>query len=243
MANGYTRFRKLIYLLIIVFIRLSGEAYASHAEGGDLTYTCLGNNQYRLRLAFYRDCAGTNAPANVSIDISSITCNQNFSTTLYPIPGTGQDVTPICPQITTECSGGTYPGVQEWIYEGNIILPQQCTDWVFSFTLCCRNAAISTINNPGSQNIYIETHLNNVAAPCNNSPTFSNRPIPFVCAGQTYCFNHGAIDPDGDSLAYSLVDPLSGPSTPVSFIPPYNALNPIPSSPAMTLNPVTGDIC
>lgn len=244
MKNGYTSLRNLTLLfIIIIFNPFGSEVYASHAEGGDLTYTCLGNNQYRLRLAFYRDCAGSNAPANVNINISSASCNQNFNTTLYPIPGTGQDVTPICPQITTECAGGTYPGVQEWIYEGNIILPQQCTDWVFSFTLCCRNAAISTINSPGSQNIYIETHLNNVAAPCNNSPSFSNRPIPFVCVGQTYCFNHGAVDPDGDSLAYSLVDPLSGPTTPVSFIAPYSALNPLPSSPAITLNPVTGDIC
>ena len=243
MKNAYTINWKLAILLIVGFIQLSGEAYASHAQGGDLTYTCLGNNQYRLRLAFYRDCAGVNAPANVTIDITSASCNQNFNVTLAPIPGTGQDVTPICPTLTTECSGGTYPGVQEWIYEGNITLPMQCTDWVFSFTLCCRNAAINTINNPSGQNIYIETTLNNAVAPCNNSPTFSNRPVPFICAGQSYCFNHGALDPDGDSLAYSLVDPLSGAGAPVSFIAPYSAINPLPSSPAVTLNPLTGDIC
>lgn len=243
MKNAYTINWKLTLLLIVGFIQLSGEAFATHAQGGDLTYTCLGNNQYRLRLAFYRDCGGSNAPANVSIDIVSASCNQSFSQTLYPIAGTGQDVTPICPSLTTECAGGMYPGVQEWIYEGTITLPQQCTDWVFSFTLCCRNAAINTINNPSGQNIYIETTLNNVVATCNNSPTFSNRPVPFVCAGQTYCFNHGAVDPDGDSLAYSLVDPMSAPGQPVSFIAPYSAVNPLPSLPAVSLNPVTGDIC
>jgi len=243
MENAYTIVWKFRMLMILFFIQLSGEAYASHAQGGDLTYTCLGGNQYQLRLAFYRDCAGTNAPGSVSIDLSSATCNENFTATLYPIAGTGIDVTPICPQLTTECAGGIYPGVQEWIYEGTVTLPQACTDWVFSFSLCCRNAAINTISNPGGQNIYIETTLNNVSAPCNNSPTFSNRPVPFVCAGQSYCFNHGAIDPDGDSLAYSLVDPLSAPAVPVTFIAPYTATQPIPSLPAMTLNPVTGDIC
>lgn len=236
-------FRKLPVLILIFFIQLSGEAYASHAQGGDLTYTCLGGNQYRLRLAFYRDCAGTNAPGNVNINISSASCNQNFNTTLNPIPGTGIDVTPICPQLTTICAGGNYPGVQEWIYEGNITLPQACTDWVFSFSLCCRNAAINTINNPGGQNIYIETTLDNVNAPCNNSPSFSNRPVPFICAGQTYCFNHGALDPDGDSLSYALVNPMTNATTPVTFVAPYNALQPLPSSPAVSLNPVTGDIC
>lgn len=243
MKNAYTIIWKLRLLLIVLFIQLSGEAYASHAQGGDLTYTCLGGNQYLLRLSFYRDCSGTAAPGSVVINTSSASCNQNFNTTLYPIPGTGIDVTPICPQMQTVCNGGNNPGVQEWIYEGIINLPAACTDWVFSFNLCCRNAAINTIVNPGGQNIYIETTLNNVAAPCNNSPAFSNDPVPFVCAGQTYCFNHGALDPDGDSLAYSLVNPMSGPAQPVTFIAPYSTTQPIPSSPAMTLNPVTGDIC
>lgn len=243
MKNAYTRGWKLLACLIIAFIQTNTEAYASHAQGGDLTYTCLGGNQYRLRLAFYRDCSGTTAPGSVSIDISSATCNQSFSVTLNPIAGTGNDVTPICPQMTTVCNGGSNPGVQEWIYEGNVTLPQACTDWTFAFSLCCRNAAINTIVNPGGQNIYIESHLNNVAAPCNNSPTFSNIPVPFICAGQSYCFNHGAVDPDGDSLAYSLVTPATGPGTFVTYIAPYSATQPLASNPAVSFNNITGDIC
>jgi gliding motility-associated-like protein len=243
MSNIYTHGWKVLICLIIAFIQSNTEAYASHAQGGDLTYTCLGGNQYRLRLAFYRDCSGTNAPGSVNIDINSATCNQNLSVTLLPIAGTGQDVTPICPSMTTVCNGGPNPGVQEWIYEGNVTLPQACTDWVFSFTLCCRNAAINTIVNPGGENIYIETHLNNVAAPCNNSPTFSNIPVPFICSGQSYCFNHGAVDPDGDSLAYSLITPETGPNTTVTYISPYSASQPLQSSPAVSFNNITGDIC
>lgn len=243
MKKHYTLRWKLLTCLLIPFILMNTEAHASHAQGGDLTYTCLGGNQYQLHLAFYRDCSGSNAPGSVTIDISSASCNQNLSVTLYPIPGTGQDVTPICPQLNTVCNGGQNPGVQEWIYEGNVTLPQACIDWIFSFSLCCRNAAINTIVNPGGQNIYIETHLNNVAAPCNNSPTFSNRPVPFICAGQNYCFNHGAVDPDGDSLVYSLVTPMNGPGTYVTYISPYSASQPVISSPAVTFNPATGDIC
>lgn len=243
MKNHYTLGWKLLTCLIIAFIQTNTEAYASHAQGADLTYTCLGGNQYQLHLAFYRDCSGTTAPGSVNIDISSATCNQNFSATLYPIPGTGIDVTPICPQLTTVCNGGQNPGVQEWIYEGTVNLPQACTDWIFSFSLCCRNAAINTIVNPGGQNIYIESYLNNVAAPCNSSPSFSNRPVPFICAGQSYCFNHGAVDPDGDSLVYSLVTPANGPGTFVSYISPYSASQPVLSNPAVSFNPQTGDIC
>jgi hypothetical protein len=61
---------------------------------------------------------------------------------------------------------------------------------------------------------------------------------------QTFCYNHGAIDPNGDSLAYSLVNPAtSGPGTSVTWIPPNHAGQPFLSVPALTLNPVTGDIC
>jgi gliding motility-associated-like protein len=243
MKNVYTHGWKFFILLIIAFIQTNTEAYASHAQGGDLTYTCLGGNQYRLRLAFYRDCSGVGAPASVSIDISSVTTSNTLQVTLTPIAGTGQDVTPICPNMLTVCNGGSNPGVQEWIYEGNVQLPQAAVDWVFAFSLCCRNSAINTIVNPGGENIYIESHLNNVEAPCNNSPTFSNIPVPFVCSGQSYCFNHGAVDVDGDSLSYSLITPETGPNTTVTYIAPYSALQPLASSPAVSFNNVTGDIC
>lgn len=243
MEKSYTQPRIRWAILIIGFIMSLNEAYASHAQGADLTYTCIGGNQYQLRLSFYRDCSGAAAPGNVQINIASVSCNQNFDVTLQPLPGTGIDVTPICPSMTTTCNNGNNPGVQEWIYQGVVTLPMACTDWIFSFDFCCRNNAINTIVNPGGQNIFVQSHLNNVNGPCNNSPTFSNRPIPFVCVGQQYCFNHGANDIDGDSLAYSLIAPQNSPNTNVTYIAPYSATQPVPSNPAMTFNSATGDIC
>ena len=229
--------------LIISFIQTKTEAYASHAQSADLTYQCIGGNQYQLSLSFYRDCAGANAPNSVNINFSSISCNQNFNATLQPIPGTGLDVTPICQNVQTQCNNGNYPGVQEYIYRGIVTLPAQCNDWVFSFTLCCRNAAINNIQNPGGENIYVEARLNNLNFNCNSSPTFSNAPIPFVCVGQNYCFNHGATDIDGDSLVYSLVAPATGPNTTVIYTAGYSALQPVLSNPPITFNSQTGDIC
>jgi gliding motility-associated-like protein len=237
--------RKLLLWLsfIIAFIITTTEAHASHAQGADLTYRCLGGNQYELTLSFYRDCGGVNAPNSVTIDCSSNSCNQSFTATLFPIPNTGVDVTPICPNVTTQCNGGQYPGVQEWIYRGNVTLPVQCIDWVFSFTLCCRNAAITTIQNPGGQNIYVQATLNNLSFPCDNSPIFSNRPIPYVCIGQNFCYNNGGSDPDGDSLSFQLVTPQTGPNSTVTYINPYSATQPLSSSPAVSFNPITGDMC
>jgi len=219
------------------------QANASHAMGADLTYECLGGNTYKVRFSFYRDCIGIPAPANVYISVRSASCNQNLGVTANPIPGTGQQVTYLCPTATSTCNGGTFTGIQEWVYEGIITLPMQCTDWQFSYSLCCRNAAITTITNPGSNTFYIYANLNNVASTCNSSPVFSNKPVPFACLGQQLCFNHGAVDADGDSLVYSLVNPKQTATTNVSYIGPYSATTPLNSSPAIQFNTATGDIC
>ncbi|MEO8148644.1 MAG: PKD domain-containing protein, partial [Bacteroidia bacterium] len=221
----------------------SKTAYATHSMGADLTYTCLGGNNYKLRLSFYRDCSGIAAPSNVTINIHSISCGDSLNVVLLPIPGTGVEITPICTSVTSTCNGGTFTGIREWIYEGIVTLPSQCPDWGFSYNLCCRNGAISTIVNPLNEQIYIHSMLNNTISPCNNSPTFMNKPVPFVCAGQQFCYNHGAYDPDGDSLAYSLINPLGTGGVPVTYIPPYSATQPMNSVPAMTFNPLTGDFC
>ena len=39
----------------------SVPSWAAHLVGGDLTYTCTGNNQYQLKLVVYRDCNSTGA--------------------------------------------------------------------------------------------------------------------------------------------------------------------------------------
>lgn len=210
--------------------------------GADLTYQCLGGNTYKITLSFYRDCIGIAAPANPFITIRSASCSQNLGVTCYPRPGTGQEVTPACSSSVTTCNGGSFTGIQEWVYDGIVTLPVQCTDWVFSYSLCCRNAAITNISNPGTSTFFIYATLNNTIA-CNSSPTFSNKPVPFLCLGQQYCFNHGAYDTEGDSLVYQLITPFQTAGTTVNYIAPFSSTNPLSSSPATSFNTVTGDIC
>ncbi|MBL0103479.1 MAG: hypothetical protein IPP51_06800 [Bacteroidetes bacterium] len=90
--------------------------------------------------------------------------------------------------------------------------------------------------------MYIYTNLDNLNTTCNSSPVFSNNPIAFVCVGQSFTYNHGVTDPDGDSLVYSLVNPLVSATDSIPFISGYSATNPITSSPALAIDPVTGDI-
>lgn len=240
---------KLLHKLLSILTMMSalmlssGDLQASHAMGADITYECLGGNNYKIRVSFYRDCIGINAPNTVLVTVRSVTCGQNLSVTCNPIPGTGQQVTPLCSAAVSTCDGGVFTGIQEWIYEGVITLPMQCPDWVFSYNLCCRNAAITNIVTPASNTFYIYATLNNTITPCNNSPTFSNKPVPFACLGQQYCFNHGAYDPDGDSLVYSLITPYQNATTNVTYNAPFTATSPLTSSPPVSFNTTTGDIC
>ncbi|MBA3704941.1 MAG: SprB repeat-containing protein, partial [Bacteroidetes bacterium] len=233
---------KVYCILLFVLLGTTKIANATHVQGGNVTYTCLGGNQYQIKLALYRDCAGVAAPNSASLNYQSVSCNINLTVTLNKVAGTGIEVTPICSSLITQCAGGTFPGVQEYIYSGIVTLPP-CSDWVLSYNLSARNNAINTIASPGAQNMYIEATLNNLAFPCNSSPTFTNKPVPFICVGQPFCFNNGSNDSEGDSLTYSLVTPMNNPGSFVTYLAPYSAIQPLLSSPAATFNPATGDMC
>ena len=244
--------RRLVLLLTLASTLglIPKKALATHLAGSDITYTCLGGNTYRIDLTFYRDCAGTTAPPGLTLEFQSISCNIFFTRELEQVPNTGQEITYPCPGLTTTCDdpNSTSPGLQQYHYSGIVTFPMQCADWQIRWNYCCRNCDITTIQlsspcvptmNPGMS---ISANLDNLNNTCDNSPYFTNSPIVFVCVGQNFTYNHGAIDPDGDSLVYSLVDPMINATTPVTWLAGYSATNPISSSPAVTLDPQTGDI-
>lgn len=204
------------------------QTKASHAQGFDLQYECLGNNVYRFTLNFYRDCAGITAPGNVSVRLQSASCAEDFQVPLSQVSGP-IEVSPLCAaqigQSTCAfppCTAPCLPGVEQYVYQGTSTLTQLCNDWVVSFDQCCRNNAITNLQAPNSQSLFVRATLDNTNGLCNNSPQFTSLPVPFICADQLFCYNHGAVDPDGDSLAYSLVNPLDGPApgTPIPYTDP-----------------------
>ncbi|MCB0395644.1 MAG: gliding motility-associated C-terminal domain-containing protein [Flavobacteriales bacterium] len=236
-----------------------------------LTYVCLGNNQYEVTLKFYRDCGGVfpfcqstgtsttcsngvctttktcSGWDNPVISYSSVNCGLNGQFEIFAVPsnGTRTEVTPICANEQSTCGdpNSQYPGAEEWLYRGIVTLPANCTDWKFSFEVGNRNGLISTIATPDQVMIHVDAELDNTIAGCNSSPEFSNAPVPWICVGQLYCFNHGALDSDGDSLVYSLVIPKTGATSTVTYNTGYSASNPLQSNPPLTLDTKTGDLC
>ncbi len=219
--------------------------------GSDITYRCLGpgsqpgSSVYEISFSFYRDCSGINvSPFTGEIDITNTCGLTNPNLTLTPI-GPPTQITPICPTAQSTCNGGSYTGIEEWIYRGTVELPGECVNWTFSHSESARNNAITTISGAGGDILYVYSTVNNTNGMCDNSPTFSNKPVPFSCVGQRFCFNHGAYDVEGDSLVYQLITPRTGPdpNDTVDYLPNYSTFQPIISSPPMTFNSATGDFC
>jgi hypothetical protein len=236
-------FRKICLLSLILCLFGIKESRASHAAGADLTYEFIGNGQYRVRFTFYYDCSGlVSAPTVQTLNYSSNACGfPNGTIDMFPVPGTGQEITHTCTGASTTCAGGSVVGIQEWVYEAIVTLPANCPDWNFNTSVGNRNAVVTTIDQPDNYSLYVDAWLDNSVSD-NNSPTFTNIPIAFECINQTNNYNQGVIDVDGDSLVYSFIAPRSDDNNPLPYLSPYSAANPFLSSPAVTINSRTGDI-
>lgn len=220
-------------LMITVF-----QSYASHVAGGNISYACIGPNQYSVSLVLYRDCAGI-APLNIEVlNYRSAACNVNANVNVNL--QTNVDITPLCPSATSACGGGGPIGFQRLEYTGTITLPAGCSDWILSYSVCCRNDATTNLAGPSTQNIYIQSTINNTVAPCNSSPVFANNPQLFGCVGQPVNYQQLATDPNGDNLVYSLVNASQGAGTSVGYSGAFSGVNPFTNG--ITINASTGAI-
>ncbi len=239
------------YTLTVLFISLIiSNINASHSVGADLTYTCVDGDTYKITLTFYRDCVSdTQAPGTngdfPGINIRSASCDFETDISLTPVTNSdgtlATEISPICDGqlANSTCNGGQLQGVEQYTYTGIYTFPEKCKDWILSYSLCCRNAAISNSPNADNFDLYLESLLNNLNAECNNSPVFTTPPVPYICVGQPFNYNHGVFDVEGDSLVYTLADPLNAPNDPVPYVPGLSATYPITTNPP---NSVSFDI-
>jgi len=131
--------------------------------------------------------------------------------------------------------------------------------YVIGYMRCCRNGAIVNISDPGGTgSTYYCTIPPAQIATKNNSAVFKNYPPQIICLNNPLYYDHSATDADGDSLSYGfcsaldvslayanvasniLPAPTPPPFDSVAYIAPYTAQHPLPSYPAIQINPVTG---
>jgi len=242
--NVTAKFGLLSMLMVLFSVITIQKAEASHMMGVDLTYECINNCTIRVSLSAYRDCTGASGITNtISFVAQTPGCGQPTAVGGWSAQVT-TEVTPICPGMTTRCTnaGSAINGVEEyyWYRDYNICSQPNC---IFTITWgsCCRNGAITSgADNAG---MFIgSTTLNTNITPCNSSPEFLTPPVPYICQGQPYIFNQGAVDPEGDSLRYSLGPCYDSQGLQVTYFAGYSPTQPLGSSWNVSINPANGDI-
>lgn len=238
--------RLKIYFFLLIVVFLGTEAQASHAAAADLSYTCMGNNRYQVTLKMYRDCGGISLDPAPLIDVIGSNSCSGFTQSLALTLNSIVEIPIACAAFAgqSNCNGGTIPGYQENTYTGVLdlsALPTGCT-WTISYSSCCRNSAITNLNTPAGQGLYIETALLDGSITCNSSPSFSNIPIFVVCDSIAQSISNSILDPDGDSLVYSLVAPLNAVNDPINYNLGFSPTNPLNTLSGLSFNTQNGQL-
>ncbi len=248
------------FLLTSIFLlATAGSLRATHIVGGELNYSCLGNNEYEITLTIYRDCfyGNPNAyfddPASIGVfDVNNVLL-QNIQVSLM------EDDT-LSPVLTNECL--VVPPdvcVHTTTYRTIVNLPPIIGGYQLAYQRCCRNQTIANIVDPlATGATYAVTITEQALLSCNSSPRFSTWPPIYICANEPLVVDQSAFDIDGDSIVYRLCAPLEGatpqiprpqppnapPYDPVVWVsPPYgvaNMLNGIPGGQALQIDSQTG---
>ncbi len=224
MRTLFTLFAKASIVVLLLFTSFS--ASASHNVGLDLTYTCVNptTGTYEITYTFYRDCNGAVGPRTERLIFESSLGCADSTANLALVAGYPQDVSQLCDPTTSSCNGGTQQGTEVYVLRGFVTLPPGCGTWTATSDICCRSANITNLQTPNSRNAAVRTIINTTGVTCNNSVQFSNSPVLYVCDSTDVQFNHGAFDPDGDTLVFTLVSPSEG--DPPTAIPHVAGLSP-----------------
>lgn len=210
-----TRGLKLALLMIMMLWSVSG--FATHIVGGDLSYKCLGNDQYEVTLMFYRDCLGGNPEADFD-DPASIAIYDSKNNLQVHLGQLGQILIKFNADDTlrqeSDCfMDGNGVCVHRTIYRKVVQLPFLKGGYTLAYQRCCRNASLSNIVEPLETGATFITQIKEEAlASCNSAPEFREWPPIFICVNEELSYDHSAMDQDGDSLVYRLCTPYTGAS-------------------------------
>jgi len=238
---------------IAAVLLLSGwNARATHIVGGALTYKCLGGNLFEVELTVYADCSlsqntydnpawvGVFDHTGAIVDTVFLALTGKIDTVaqLDPCADPGSN---ICLRVTR--------------YTERVILPQNSGGYYLSYQRCCRTGAIQNIPDPLQVGSTYWFHIPEPAlSSCNSAPVWQAETPVFVAVNEFMLFDHSAVDADGDSLVYELINTYTGglsvvnPQPLPSFGPPYEevpwlapySLDNLMGGVPLTIDPATG---
>lgn len=249
---------KLVRLLAIssLFLLLNSDVKASHISGGDVTVEHIEGNSFLVKLQLFRDCINANPGALLPEDLVmyaylSETDELYDNNIFMPLDSI------VFPELGDECYSPEIC-IEIGFYSAIVELEDEPEGYYFSWERCCRVGETTNLNDAGNQPMVFSATVPDPALQ-NSSPQFLPYPNDgYFCVATDNEFSFTAIDPDGDSLVYSLATPIAG-SFANSFDPdpigggpkPFDDLqwafgydldNILGGTPPMAIDPVTGVI-
>ncbi len=193
--------RKKPFLLL-----LGSLLWASHNLAGQITYECIGPNQYRVTITTYTDSAAAGVDrCTADLEIWSVVGNsKSLTQVIRDIPRANGPSGSGC-SAPARLGIRLRPRVKKNFYTTIVTLPGPGV-FELRYTDFARVDNVRNMTNSGATSFYVETQLtNNPFLGCNDSPRLLNDPIDDACTNRLWTHNPGAYDPDGDSLVFSLV--------------------------------------
>jgi hypothetical protein len=215
------RTRLIARLLALVFCFAAGSvSYASHFQGGGITYTCVAPRTYLVNYKVFTECGGAGAPTTEMLALTAPGCNSGRTVILNPT-GVTKVGDPYCSAIGNLCTSSRSNQI-ETNYAVTVTFSAQeaaCPNWTLSVTQSARAAVANLVNPQGD--FYVEAYLNLAAGIENNSAVINptGPTVEIVCGGQETRLSLHAYDSDCDSLSYELVAPLSAAGVAYSYVP------------------------
>ncbi len=242
--------RVWLYIFLVTFF-LGSKAF--HIVGGEIEFIYLGDGMYRINLIQYFDEAQTQNPGpdpTVTVYIFRNSDNQLLSSHVLSF-----DTLEVVEYTNIECAIEELQ-TSRIFYTADIELnPQFYADpegYYIQWERCCRNSAIDNIVNPDGTGmnyvLEIPPLMKNGQIFKNSSPILFKPLSDYACINQLYYTEFTGIDPDGDSLVYSLISPLNSssqvalpvpqpkPHFNVAYKDGFSENNMIPGSPPLRIN-------
>lgn len=242
----FTRILIVSFLLSTPFV-----LEASHIAGGEIRVVWVGpsQNDFQIQVRVFRFCGSGAAsmPLNVTVNMYNKTTNGFINT--YSLPRVV--LTPNLP-FGDNCFTPQGLCIDEGIFTLNVTIPDNPSGYYLSYQVCCRNAGILNIATPASAGMTFYCEIPdpaNLQAQNNSNPDFGPYPLDaYLCVNNIKNFSFNVTDPDGDSLAYSLLTPLNntpngaGPYNPINWAGGFSLANIVGGTPPMSINAQTGVI-
>jgi gliding motility-associated-like protein len=252
MVSKYILFNIRLFVVFLMFF-IVPESYATHIVGGEITYRCLGNNNYEITLRVFRDCdTGVpwfDNPASIGVfDINNVLV-YDLRLLMRANDTLDLDLNDPClvapPNLCIHTTS----------YVDTVNLPFRAGGYQLVYQRCCRNVDIVNIVNPlNAGATYYALITEQALQTCNSSAVFNEWPPVYICLNRPILFDHSATDVDGDSLVYEMCTPLDGatpfnpmpqpplnpPYLPVTWIPGFSANNMLGGPDSLRINSSTG---